>query len=42
MQNVMFRDPLALLATDAKKSNNSKLYNVYNGLIYDASRIENM
>ena len=33
---------LALFAANAKKSNNSKLYSVHNGSIYDASRIENM
>ena len=42
MQNMKFRDPLALFATDAKKSNDSKLYSVHSGSIYGASRIENM
>ena len=42
MQNVKFRGPFALFAVDAKKSNDSKLYNVHNGSIYSASRIENM
>ena len=42
MQNVKFRDPLALFAANAKKSNNSKLYSVHSGSIYNASRIENM
>ena len=42
MQNIKFRGPLALFAGDAKKSNDSMLYSVYNGSIYSASRIENM
>ena len=37
-----FRGPLAFFAANAKKSNDSKLYNVHNGSIYGASRIENM
>ena len=41
MQNVKFRGPLALFVTNAKKSNDSKLYSVHNGSIYGASRIEN-
>ena len=42
MQNVKFRGLLALFAANAKESNYSKLYNVQNGSIYGASRIENM
>ena len=34
MQNVKFTCPLAPFVADAKKSNHSKLYNVYNGSIY--------
>ena len=36
-----FRCLLVFFAIDAKKSNDSKLYSVYNGLVYDASKIEN-
>ena len=41
MQNVKFRCALALSLADVKKSNHSKLYSVYNGLIHGASRIVN-
>ena len=42
MQNVKFKGQLALVAADAKKSNDSKLCSIYSGSIYDASRIENI
>ena len=42
MQNEKFRGRLVLFAADVKKSNDSKLYIVHNGSMYNASRIENM
>ena len=42
MQNVKFRCAFALFAPNAKKSNNSKLYSIYNDSMYSASRIVNM
>ena len=43
MRNVKFRCVFTFSIADAKKIlNHSKFYIVYNGSIYNASRIENM